>query len=213
MKHFPTTFLATIALILTAELQLSAAGITISLTPASATAGSTGNSFEVDLTNSGSSSTTVGGFSFELSIANPNISLTKATTATTALYVFSGDSLFGPNISTSAPGETIDASDIDSIPMAGTTINPGSTFGLGRIFFDVSSNATPGVTAVNISAFPNSSLSDAGGNNLPIDVLSAGQITISGSSAVPEPSSFLLLFVAAVGLLSYRQIARARKIL
>jgi hypothetical protein len=199
-----------IALILTSASQIVAAGITISLTPASATAGSTGNSFEVDLTNSGSSSVTVGGFSFELSIANPNISLTNATTATTALYLFSGDSLFGPNISTSSPGQLIDASDIDSILMAGTTINPGSTFGLGRVFFDVSSNASPSVTAVNISAFPNSSLSDAAGNNLPIGGLSGGQITISGST-VPEPSSLLLFFLAAVTLLSRRHIARTRQ--
>jgi hypothetical protein len=207
VKHFLAIFLTTIALILTATSQLVAAGITISLTPASATAGSTGNSFEVDLTNSGSSSVTVGGFSFELSIANPNISLTSANTATTAIYVFSGDSLFGPNISTSSPGQIMDASDIDSILMTGTTINPGSTFGLGRVFFDVSANATPSVTPVNISTFPNTSLSDSLGNNLPIDVLSAGRITIAGTT-VPEPSSFLLFFIAAVVLLGRNQIAR-----
>jgi len=210
VKNFLTISLTTIALILTAASQLVAAGITISLTPASATAGSAGNSFEVNLTNSGSSDVTVGGFSFELSIANPNISLTNVTTATTALYVFSGDSLFGPNISTSSPGQIIDASDIDSILMAGTTIDPGSTFGLGRVFFDVSSNASPGVTAVNISAFPDTSLADAVGNNLPIDVLTAGQITIFGST-VPEPSSFLLFFLAAGALLIRHQIARSRQ--
>jgi len=203
VKHLPSILPAAIAMILIAAPQLFAAGITISLTQASATTSSTGNSFEVDLTNMSSSSITVGGFSFELSIANPNISLTGVTTSTAAAYVFSGDSTFGPDLTTFSNGQLIDASDIDSIVLAGTTIDPGATFGLGRVFFDVSSSALPGVTTVNLSPFPETTLSDAAGNDLPIGTLSPGQITILGST-VPEPSSLLLISLGAAALLGRR---------
>jgi hypothetical protein len=170
----------------------SAAGVTISLTPAIAAAGSSANSFDVDLTNLGPSSITVGGFAFGLSIANANISFTDVTISTAALYVFSGNSLFGPDLSGPSSGQTIFASDSVSVPLTGVTVNSGSTFGLGHVLFNVSANATAGIFAVNLAAFPLTNLSDAAGNNLNVDTLSPGQITIPGT-VVPEPSSILFL--------------------
>jgi PEP-CTERM motif len=171
----------------------SAAGVTISLTPAIVSAGSSANSFDVDLTNFGPSSITVGGFAFGLSIANANISFTDVTISTAALYVFSGNSLFGPDLSGPSSGQTIFASDSVVVPFSGVTVNSGSTFGLGHVLFDVSAKATSGVFAVNLAAFPLTNLSDAAGNNLNVDTLSPGQITIQ---AVPEPSSMLMLLFA-----------------
>jgi len=192
-----------IALCALAAPRLFAAGITVSLTPAVAAAGSTGNAFDVDLTNLGSAPVIVGGFSFELTVANSNISFNDVTTATTATYVFNGKSTFGPDLSGPSMGQLIDASDVYNIATMGITINPGVTFGLGHVIFSVSSNASPGVFPVNLTAFPMTTLSDAAGNDLAINTLSPGQITIPGS-AVPETSSLLLVLLGAAALLVLR---------
>jgi hypothetical protein len=205
LKHFwkrsqlSTLLIAGLAACLFNPAAAPAAGITISLAPAVAAPGSTANFFDVDLTNLGAAAIKVGGFAFNLSIANANISFTDANVSTTALYVFSGNSLFGPDLTGPVSGQTISASDAVSVVLSGTTISSGSTVGLGRVLFNVSAGAAPGVFAVNLVAFPFTSLSDAAGNNISIDTLSAGQITITG---VPEPSFMFLLplLMAAVVL-------------
>jgi hypothetical protein len=180
----------------------SAAGITISAASVTAMPGSSMNFFDVSLTNLGSSSITVGGFSFSLSIANPNISFTDVTTATGVSYIFSGNSLFGPDLSGPNNGQSISASDLFGTPNNGTTIASGGTVGLGHVLFNVSASAAPGVFAVTLAPFPRTTLSDALGNNINIDTLSSGQITIPGQQVAPEPSYFLplLLLGAAFAL-------------
>jgi hypothetical protein len=68
---------------------------------------------------------------------------------------------------------------------------------LGHIIFDVAGTATGGDFPVTFAPFPSSSLSGPAGNNIPIDTLSNGQITIT-AAAVPEPSSRLLLLAGIV---------------
>src|SRR5438552_826527 len=79
------------------------AALVISAQSTTAAAGSTGNSFDVFLTNTGPSSVTLGGFSFELQVG-PNITITSVNISTSvAPYIFGGHSLFGPVISLDAP--------------------------------------------------------------------------------------------------------------
>ena len=141
------------------------AGITLSAGSVTAAPGSTLDTLEVDLTNTGPSASTIGGFSFELSVATPTISFTGVTTSTTMTYIFSGNSLFGPILTGPVSGQTISAADIASTPLTGTTIASGATVGLGQVTFNVAANASGGQFVVNIATFPNTSLSDALGNN------------------------------------------------
>jgi len=162
----------------------------------SANAGSTGNSFEVFLSNTGATAVDISGFSFEISTATSNINFTEATTSTAD--IFAGNSLFGPVISTST-GQTLDASDVVATPNTSTVLGSGATLGLGEVFFDVAPGTVTGPYAVSFGAFPSTSLSDALGNNLTFSTVS-GSINVNGP-AVPEPSSLLLLGTGLVGTL------------
>ena len=65
------------------------------------TAGSSNDSFDVVLQNTGPSAVTVAGFSFGLT-SSSNVTFTDVTTATAMTYIFNGNSLFGPDIVLSA---------------------------------------------------------------------------------------------------------------
>jgi hypothetical protein len=183
------------------------ADIVISVQSVTAVAGSSGNGIDVDLTNSGPSSMTIGGFSFGISIANPAISFTDANTATAVSYIFGGNSLFGPDLTGPTSGQTLSASDLFSIPLAGVTLSAGSTVGLGHVLFDVAPGAASGFFPVNLTPFPTTSLSDAFGSDLPVSTLLGGSITIP-SAVVPEPSSTLPLVFG--GALLWTAIRRRR---
>lgn len=187
---------------------LAEASIIISIQNVNANSPSSGNAFDVLLTNTGAGSVALGAFSFELTTADADITFFSATTATTlAPYVFGSNSLFGPIISTSAPGQTMDASDIFSTPNSGTTLSAGASVGLGHVFFDVAAGGAAGAKAVNITAFPFTSLSDPSGANIPVDTASAGTITIL-SAATPEPSTLALMLVALSMLGAARCVRR-----
>jgi len=162
------------------------------------------NALEIDLINTGPAAVTLGGFSFETEVTDANIIFTSATTATIAPYVFAGSSLFGPTISTSAPGQTLDAFDLWAGPGGGASIAAGATVGLGRAFFSVLAGALSGPVTVTLSPFPATSLADASGGNISVSALTNGSITIAGSS-VPEPSSLVLAVLALAALTSIRK--------
>lgn len=164
---------------------------------------SSGNTLEVNLTNTGPASISLAGFSFEIEVTDPHITFTSASISTAAAYAFAGNSLLGPVISTSAPGQTLDASDLWGGP-GGATIGAGATVGLGHVFFDVSAGDLSGLVAVMLSAFPFTSLSDPNGGNLSIDALTNGSITIATSS-VPEPSALALALLGFAALASIRK--------
>lgn len=169
--------------------------------------GSTGNTLDIMLKNTGPGSITVGGFSFEISTASPGIVFTSASSSPLAPYVFDGHSLFGPNIETST-GTTLAASDLYDVVLSGTIVTANQTVGLGRVFFDVvgsvfGAGPFPVDIPVVFSTYSFTSLSDENGNDIPVGTLLDGSIRI-----VPEPASLGLL---AAMFLAYAGITRARK--
>jgi PEP-CTERM motif len=174
------------------------ASIVLSGGTTSAAPSSSGNSFDFTLTNTGPGAVTVGGFQLEISVSDTHVSFTSATTATSSPYIFDGFSLFGPTISVSPPGQTLDASDLFLIGGSGATIGAGVTVGMAHVFFDVSAGAASGPLTVTVAAFPLTSLEDPTGNN--IDFTSSnGTITITGGTA-PEPATLALVSLALAGL-------------
>ena len=135
------------------------AGLIVSVVSVTANAGSTSDALDITLTNTGPSAVTVGGFSFGVSVATTNITLTQANISTAAPYIFDGNSLFGPVISTST-GQSLIASDLFAISGSGTTLG-GAEVGLGHLLFDVSQTASSGPVTVSLASFPTTSLSDA----------------------------------------------------
>lgn len=170
------------------------AALVLDIQSVNAVSGSSGNALDVTLTNTGPSSVTVGGFSFEISTPTPNINFTDATTATTtAPYIFGTHSLFGPSIATST-GQTLDASDTYSVIGSGATVDAGATVGLGHAIFDVAAGTPSGPITVSFTAGPLTSLSDPMGKLLTIDTLNSGVITVTETTnPVPEPPGLISL--------------------
>jgi PEP-CTERM motif-containing protein len=162
------------------------------------------NTLEINLTNTGPASLSLGGFSFEIEVTDPDITSALATTAMVAPYVFAGNSLYGPIISTSVPGEILDVLDLWSGVGGGATIAAGATMGLGHVFFDVSAGDSSGLVPVTLSPFPATTLSDPEDRNVSVDELANGSITIAGS-AVPEPSALTLVLLGLVALVRTRK--------
>src|SRR5262249_3004242 len=137
----------------------SRADLIVSVGSTSVDAGTTGNPLDVELTNTGPAAVTIGGFSFGVSIANPDISFTDANTSTVLQYIFAGNSLFGPDLTGPTSGQSLNTSDVFAGANNGTTLGAGTTVGIGHLLFDVAALAGPGSFAVNLSA-PFTSLSD-----------------------------------------------------
>src|SRR5277367_3318367 len=171
--------------------------IVLSIESVSGAPGSTGT-FDVLLTNTGPSSQNILAFNFELTTADTNITFTDVTTSTTtAPYIFP-NSLFGPDITLSAAAQSAEASDVEGT-FNGTDVASGATYGLGSVSFSIDPGATNGeIAEIDISAFPDTSLSDNNFNNVDFTTTS-GTITVQTSStAVPEPSTALPVAGAAL---------------
>jgi len=186
------------------------AAVIVSVQSAIAAAGSSGNAVDVELTNSGPNALSVGGFSFGIVTANPNITFKGANTSTTDTYIFEGASLLGPDLA-GPDGQALAAADAFDTPLSGVNLNSGSTVGLGHILFDVSPFASPGSFPVDLEVFPLTSLSDPSANNIAIDTLVSGEITITGGIATPEPSSLLLVLSGVISVGSLRRYQTASR--
>jgi hypothetical protein len=168
----------------------------------SAIVGSTGNTFEVFLTNTGGSDVTVSGFSFGITTDDTDVTFTGATTSTVINpYIFAGDSFddtnsFPLNTLPPPPGQTLEASDFSNSP--GDVVSAGETVSVGLVSYDVSDLAVVGPADVNFEPFPTTSLTDSDFNNLPFNV-SPGAILIR-AAIVPEPTTSGLLICALMGL-------------
>ena len=157
-------------------------------------AGSSGNAFDVTLTNNGLSDVTIGAFSFGLSVANPDIEFTEVNTGTIVPYIFGADSAFGPIISIIPPpnGQAVAASDAYFVIDVGVAVTSGTTVGLGHVLFNVSSMATPEFVPIVFDMPPFSSLAAPNFDDIPITIdLSVG-IQVEGQSVVPEPTTLLI---------------------
>ncbi len=195
------------AVLLLAAARPARAELVVSVQDVTAPAGTTGNTLEVDVSNTGSLAVDISAFSFEISVAGSSgVTLTGADTSTTlATYIFAGNSLYGPTISTTTPGTTLDASDIAST--GSTSLAGGETLGLGLVSFDVTGSTPTGPVTVTLTGYPSTSLTASNTSNIPIDALNNGTITIT-PSAVPEPSS---LVSATLGLLGAGWLVRRRR--
>jgi len=180
------------------------ADFVFSLEPAiTASAGSTGNTFDVLLTNTGPSAVTVGGFSWDITTADTDITFTNADTSSVTPYLFTSDSFDNDNsfplFTNSLPGQEVAASDFSDA--SGDSVGAGATVGVGRVMFDIANGATTGpfpVTFQDLSG--TNSLSDNNGGGLPFTTKD-GAITItSATTTVPEPSHGGLIICALAGL-------------
>ena len=207
--RFAAAALAAASLILTATSTTTRADLVVTAQSVTAAAGSSGNALDITLTNTGPSSVGIGGFFVEVSVASGSgVTFTGANTSTSpSSYIFGANSLFGPNIGTvGSGGLSVLAFDISSVINSGATLASGTTVGLAHVLFDVSSAAAGPVT-VAITPYPTTNLSDFTGNNVAINTLTNGSITIT-SSSVPEPS---VMTLAGVGLLGVVGVARLRR--
>jgi PEP-CTERM motif len=187
-----------VALLISAPVEASlmiTAGNVISNSPSST------NELEINLTNTGSASLSLAGFSFEIETTDSRVTLTSATTATVLPYLFAGNSLFGPIINISE-GQMLEASDF-SVAAGGITVAGGATVGLGHVLFDIAAGDSSRSVAVTLSPFPFTSLSDPSGESISVVTLMSGSITIAGSP-VPEPSALMLAFLGLAALASIR---------
>ena len=209
-SRFATVLVAGAAAFLLYSVPVRADSLEISIeSPINVNAGTSGNGFDVLLTNLSGPAVSLAGLTFEISVPSTDIQLSEANTATLLdPYIFSGNSLFGPNITVSNTGQDLSASDLYSVIGSGITLGAGATVGLGHILFDVSATAHSETVPVTFTAFPATSLSDDLSNNVPINTLTNGQIDIIGT--VPEPSYLLLLLTAGAFLLVGRTLRVSR---
>ncbi len=158
----------------------------LSIESVSGAPGSTGT-FDVLLTNSGGSPQNIAVFNFELTTSDTNITFSGVSTSTTtATYIFPS-SFFGPDITTFATGQSVEAGDVDAT-LIGTNIGPGATFGLGNVSYSIAPGAGNGeIAEIDFAAFPGTSLADSGANNVGFSAES-GTITAE-SSSVPESTT------------------------
>jgi len=118
------------------------AGTIFAVESTMAAPGSTGNGLDVLLETT--STLNIGGFAVEVTTTDPDITFTGATTGTAATYIFSGNSLFGPDIGTTTPPtQTFDASDLATA----TPTDISGTVGLAHFTFDVANDATVEILA------------------------------------------------------------------
>ncbi len=184
--------------------------------PITAMAGDVGDSFDVLLTNTGSSAVTVADFSFGITTTDTDITFTGATTSTvTEPYIFAGDSFDDDNgfpFYTVPPpiGQTLEATDASNSGL-GDAIGAGDTVAVGNIIFDVANGAAPGPAVVTFEAFPTTGLLDPDFNYLSFTA-NDGSITVTSTSSVPEPATIFTTGAAlAFGCLGFAFAIRRRR--
>jgi hypothetical protein len=178
------------------------ASIIATIQSATAAAGDTGDMFEVSLTNTGAA-VTIDSFSFGLNVAGTDITLTSAVLETMPdPYIFANNSLFGDPLSSLSGAQEIIASDIWGAAGNGFTLGTNVTVALGEVLFDVSPTAK-GSYALSFEPAA-TSLSDVAGTAIAIATENPGAIRIGTSSAVPEPSTWILAIAAMSCFVVYR---------
>ena len=175
------------------------AALIVSAPSLTALTGSSGT-FDILLQNTGPSAVSIGGFSFGISTTNPGITFSVANISTGTVYIFNGNSLFGPDIRISS-GTSLTASDSANSPIS-VNVLANSFVGLGHVSYSITGGAATGLFAITFSG-PATSLSTAFGTNIPITTLSNGSINVI---ATPEPATLGLVggLVLVAGLFRKR---------
>jgi hypothetical protein len=187
------------------------AEVILGITTDSAVAGSSTNSLDVTLTNSGSSAVCIAGFSFELNAIGANagfLTFTDATVNTIAApYIFAGNSFvqtyllsddITPNDVSGDYGQTIDASDLFTTPDLGASVAAGQTVSLGNVLFTLSSTASSPIT-LEFTSYPSTSISSAGTTSSDLPFTTSGSMSIHPASVPELPSGILIATAAGLG--------------
>ncbi len=186
--------------------------------PAMPAPGSTGNQFDVVITNpiGSASAYTVQYFSFQLQVpALSGIMFTSVVRPSSGYIFGSYNPPAPPNDPFSFdtfPNTNFTASDPVTIPpppSAVTIPNDGTSYLLGRVTYSVGGGVSPGAVIPVSFISAGTSLSDSMGGPIPF---SSTNGSIQVGAAVPEPSTFALggTIVGLVGLVAYRRRRRAR---
>ena len=190
--------------------QPASANMIITVGSVTAHAGDVGDFLDVTLTNTGPAVQNIAGDNFEISVAGGSgITFTEVDISTVETYLFATSGA-GPIISNftphPGPGQIIDGSDFDgSLAGTGTNVGVGAIFGIGRVHFNVASNASLGPLTVTLNALNGAtSLSDNIGTNVGFSGVN-GTITLLAAST-PEPSTLLLVMLALPAFLVTRRL-------
>ena len=178
------------------------ADLIFGVTTISGEAGSSSNSLDVTLTNTGATDAYIAGFSFEITAAGTDVTFLNVTTSTTSVgYIFtpSANSSFGPDITlaVSPDGHTISANDNYAIANSDVTLAHGHTIGLGHVNFSISSTAAVSPISIIFTDYPSTGVNDSAGNQATIVVPTDAHINVT----VPEPTTLASFGVGAIGLI------------
>ena len=193
------------------------AQLIMGITTNSFTPGSSNNSLDVSLTNTGNSDVAIGGFSFDIVANNSNVTFSDVTVNTLSVgYIFAGNSALGPDLTpTGQPGnygQEISGGDTFAQQNGGITLHSGETLGLGNVMFALS--MTNGSTPVGITftAFPASGLNDPGGNDISSMLGFAPHPPQIGPTSVPElpPAALVVTGLLLGGGVQIRRLGLAR---
>ncbi len=162
--------------------------------------GSTGNTLDIVIRNTGPGDVHIESISFEIDTTDTNIVFTQSGfNPTTAPYIFLGNSFAltnGLSLNLLPPGQAMDG--IDNTNDGGYIVfAAGSTLGLGRVSYDVLAAAAVPSSARITFDLANTILSDENGNAIPFTAQD-GAITV-----VPEPAT-LGMGAAALAFLLWR---------
>ncbi len=193
---------------------LAGSDITVSMTPLSQNVVPGGSGYVLDLSMTTTSAIDLGGFNVMVTLPSASGITFTGGDSSVANYVLAGNSLgpffsnpIGPN-SGNITDFPVNPTNLPDQPLA------AGTYGLGEIFFSVASNAPFG--SVNVTLDPATSFTQGVSPFDPYPYAPTGGSTIGTinvvASAVPEPSSALLLCVsvAAGGLVWLGKRLRGR---
>ena len=203
------------------------AGLIFGITTNVAHPGSSSNSLDVTLTNTGTTSADdalIAGFSFEITAASTDVTFNGVSTSTSSVtfngvststssvpYIFAGNSLYGPdiNLGIGAGGQSISAGDNYAPTNADITLAHGQTIGLGFVSFELSPTTPLNPIHVSFTAHPTTGVNDSTGFQYAFVLPGNAQIDVT--SAVPEPSTLVTLGVGMLGLIvAKRSMVRHR---
>ena len=181
------------------------AGLIFGITTNVANPGSSSNSLDVTLTNTGTSSADdalISGFSFEITATSTDVTFGGVSTSTNSVpYIFAGNSLYGPdiNLGIGSGGQSISAGDNYALANSDIRLAYGQTIGLGFVSFELSSTTSLKPIGITFTAYPTTGVNDSTGFQYEFNLPANTRIDVT--SVVPEPSTLITLGIGMLGLL------------